>query len=327
MTPTTGLGMLDPNMYAPGVLNQSQMNPALQSGENMARDRALNAGLMSAGAGLLAAPSLSEGLAAGLQGFNKAYDTSLVANRPKVTPLADGAFSQISFPDGTVQIVQNKDVEKFIMDKEKMKTEAALNRIVVGSQASGARQAELIDYKGLLEEAGGPNASAAFNPTVQEGMARLDNIEAALKGGLDVIAGREMPVVANAIDQTYGRIFGTKDYSVRRDLNEFLGKSVLEQAQFMKGALSDGDRRYLEAMQPKQDDPIDRKLRYVQEFKKRMAAEENRRIAAAKKVQENQARRGAGGAPGTSTVPPSTKAAPKPAYSPTGNADDASFFD
>lgn len=142
MTPTTGLGMLDPNMYAPGVLNQSQMNPALQSGENMARDRALNAGLMSAGAGLLAAPSLSEGLAAGLQGFNKAYDTSLVANRPKVTPLADGAFSQISFPDGTVQIVQNKDVEKFIMDKEKMKAEAALNRIVVGAQASAQGKAE-----------------------------------------------------------------------------------------------------------------------------------------------------------------------------------------
>lgn len=311
MTPTTGLGMLDPNMYAPGVLNQSQMNPALQSGENMARDRALNAGLMSAGAGLLAAPSLSEGLAAGLQGFNKAYDTSLVANRPKVTPLADGAFSQISFPDGTVQVVRNQDVEKFIMEREKLKAETALNRTITGLQVGGQIKGELIDYNQNLTAAGGPNASTDFNPDVKSGMARLDNIESALKGDLDTVMGVKTPFVANAIDQTYGRVFGTKDYSVRRDLNEFLSKGVLEQAQFMKGALSEGDRRYLENIMPKQDDPTDRKIAYVQEFKRRMAAEENRRIAAAKKVQENQARRGAGGAPGTSTVPPSTKAAPK----------------
>ena len=128
-------GILNPDVYSPGVLSQSQMNPALQSGENMARDRAMNAGFMSAGAGLLAAPDLSSGLAAGLTGFNKAYDTSLVANRPKVTPLADGAFSQISFPDGTVQVVENKDVEKFIMDKERVRAAAALSKTIAGAEA------------------------------------------------------------------------------------------------------------------------------------------------------------------------------------------------
>lgn len=300
-------GVLNPSVYMPGVLNQSQMNPALQQGENMARERALNSGLMSAGAGLLAAPSLSEGLAAGLQGFNKAYDTSLVANRPKVTALADGAFSQISFPDGTVQVVRNQDVEKFIMEREKLKAETALNRTITGLQVGGQIKGEIIDYNQNLTAAGGPNASTDFNPDVKSGMARLDNIESALKGDLDTVMGVKTPFVANAIDQTYGRVFGTKDYSVRRDLNEFLSKGVLEQAQFMKGALSDGDRRYLENIMPKQDDPTDRKIAYVQEFKRRMAAEENRRILAAKAVKQQQLSRGQ--TPGTKT--PSSSSAPK----------------
>lgn len=105
----------------PGVLTQDQGTQLMGVGNQMARDQALNAGLMSAGAGLLAAPNLREGLAAGLTGFNRAYDTELLANRPKVTPLANGAFSQISFPDGRVEVVSNDQVQGFIRSQEELK--------------------------------------------------------------------------------------------------------------------------------------------------------------------------------------------------------------
>lgn len=105
----------------PGILTQEQGTQLMGAGNQMAKDQAMNAGLMAAGAGLLAAPNLREGLAAGLTGFNRAYDTELLANRPKVIPLANGAFSQISFPDGRVEVVRNDQVERFLKEQETIK--------------------------------------------------------------------------------------------------------------------------------------------------------------------------------------------------------------
>lgn len=105
----------------PGVLNQQQGTQLMGAANEDARSRAISAGLLGAGAGLLQAPDLMSGLGAGLQGFNRGYNTELLANRPKVTPLANGAFSQITFPDGRVEVMSNEDVQKFIMNKEELR--------------------------------------------------------------------------------------------------------------------------------------------------------------------------------------------------------------
>jgi hypothetical protein len=104
-----------------GILSQEQATQMMGASNDQARNRALSSGAVAAGAGLLSAPNLREGLAQGLTGFNRGYNTELIANRPKVTPLANGAFSQISFPDGRVEVVGNQDVQKFIQDQEELK--------------------------------------------------------------------------------------------------------------------------------------------------------------------------------------------------------------
>ena len=97
-----------------GILSQEQATQMMGASNDQARNSALSSGAIAAGAGLLSAPNLREGLAQGLTGFNRGYNTELLANRPKVTPLANGAFSQITFPDGRVEVVSNDDVQKFL---------------------------------------------------------------------------------------------------------------------------------------------------------------------------------------------------------------------
>ena len=282
-------GILNPSTYSPGILDQSQMNPALQQGTNQARDRALSSGLMAAGAGLLGANNLSEGLSQGLSGFNRAYDTSLVANRPKVTPLADGAFSQISFPDGTVQIVSNPDVEAAILKRDQAKGEASLNRAVTVASLTDALKTGQGDLKTNVALAG-PGASTEFNPAITSSIDKLDTISNWIKSGTaDNVLGMNLPPASEAIDRVYGRAFGTDNYKNRRDLDSFIGMSVLKQAEAMKGALSDNDIKFLEKIQPKSDDPSAKKLEYLREFKARIIAEEKRRIEAAQKVQSTTA--------------------------------------
>lgn len=301
-------GILNPSTYSPGILDQSQMNPVMQQGNNQARGQALNSGLMAAGAGLLGANNLSEGLSAGLSGFNRAYDTSLVANRPKVTPLADGAFSQISFPDGTVQIVANPDVEAAILKRDKLKGDVSLNKAIEVAKIVDANKTGQADLKSNIATAG-PGAITEFNPAITSSVEKLDKVANWISSGTaDKVLGMTLPPASEAIDRTWGAMIGTDSYTNRRDLDEFIGKSVLDQAQAMKGALSDNDVKFLQNMNVKSSDPPDKKLDYLREFKARIIAEEKRRIEAAKNVQAKtqEAASKTGSGSGAKTATPST---------------------
>lgn len=108
----------------PGAL--SQINAMVTQGNEQARRDALSSGLIGAGAGLLGydkSMGPAAGLGAALGGFNRAYDTQLVANRPKVTPLANGAFVLVQYPDGRQEIVKNDEVAKYMSDKAKTDAE------------------------------------------------------------------------------------------------------------------------------------------------------------------------------------------------------------
>ena len=131
-----------------GILSQDQMTQLMGASNNQARDSALSSGAIAAGAGLLSAPNLREGLSRGLTGFNEGYNTELIANRPKVTPLADGAFSQVTFPDGRIEIMSNTDVQKF----QQQQTEAnMLGKVQLANLAAGNKINQQIEGQALKD--------------------------------------------------------------------------------------------------------------------------------------------------------------------------------
>jgi len=131
-----------------GILSQEQATQMMGASNDQARNTALSSGAIAAGAGLLSAPNLREGLAQGLTGFNRGYNTELIANKPKVTPLAGGAFSQISFPDGRVEIVSNEDVQKFQQSQNQANM---LGKVELAQIAAGNKINQQIEGQALKD--------------------------------------------------------------------------------------------------------------------------------------------------------------------------------
>ena len=157
-----------------GVLSQQQGTQLMGASNDQARQQALSAGAIAAGAGLLSAPNLREGLAQGLTGFNRGFNAELLANRPKVTPLAGGAFSQITFPDGRVEVMSNDQVQNFLQSQEALGflQKKELAEIASGSKVTG------IAEKAALEQA--PEIAQA-----RTGVEGLRDVAKSLTTGVD----------------------------------------------------------------------------------------------------------------------------------------------
>lgn len=115
---------------------------SFMQGENEARKQALYSGMIGMGAGLLnydARRGYGAALGQGLQNFNQAYDTELIANRPKVTALADGAFSQVVFPDGTIKIMKNDEASKYLEQRDTRRAEYALGKQLTQGSIAGVQ--------------------------------------------------------------------------------------------------------------------------------------------------------------------------------------------
>lgn len=125
-----------------GILTQAQGDMLMNQGNEDARGQAVNQGILGAAEGILTAPDLMSALGKGFGGYNRGYNASLVANRPKVTPLADGAFSQVTMPDGSTKIIGNQQVADFLKNKWSMqqfnKEQLALLQGVIGTQRGAA---------------------------------------------------------------------------------------------------------------------------------------------------------------------------------------------
>lgn len=159
----------------PGVLSQEQGTQLMGASNDMARNRALSAGAMAAGAGLLGAPNLREGLSQGLTGFNRGYNTELVANRPKVTPLAGGAFSQISFPDGRVEVVSNKDVQGFIQSQNESNMFGKMQLAQVAAGGKVNQQIEGQALKDIPDIAQARSGVSALSAVAKDLVTGVDN--------------------------------------------------------------------------------------------------------------------------------------------------------
>lgn len=229
-------------------------------------------------------------------------------NKPKFMSVAGLPGVYKIMPDGRVEYVQDPKALASMVESNTIKLGNDLIKINARGQVENANKTTQLTNKDLIEQAGGVDAPVEFRGGVTSQITKIDNLLGAVRG-IDTVAGIETPFIANLIDQTYGRVAGTNSYSFRRDLETIVNKDVLALAGEMKGALSDKDVTFLKSIQPRPDDPVDRKLAYLNELKSRLQAGEERRIEAAKSLRE----RGVTGQSGNtqSGQPTASQPAPK----------------
>jgi hypothetical protein len=192
-------------------------------------------GLINGGAALLGAKNLKEGLAAGVSGFNNAYDDRTdkdrALNQPKVTPLADGAFSLLQFSNGTQKVVRNDEVAKYVSQQKLDATTAAIMKL----QASN-----MFQQQGKVETENRAKAEKA--------KAGLDSIDAAIHqfeaAGPAIERygnGHRAAAVTGGIG---GAIAGVIDPQIAIDnqqIGELNVKGILENIKQLPGSASDKD--------------------------------------------------------------------------------------
>lgn len=289
---------------APGPGMLSQINAMVTQGNQQARQDALASGLIGAGAGLLGydkSKGPAAGLGAGLAGFNQAYDTQLVANKPKVTPLANGAFVLVQYPDGRQEIVKNDEIMKYQTD-------------------SKAKELELWkakeSYKGdVQKDVAGAKEDIKNAPEARQAAENTDNLIKRYEGAIDIV----MPIKKNAdgtpvldadgkpqreprgrLDQTsalpgakqVGEFFGAPAAADNQKLQELTVDETLLKTAQTKGAISNQEMDLFKSPMPQPwADPK------VWEEKAKARLEVLRKI---KTFQEQEAARGNVASPGGS---------------------------
>lgn len=118
----------------PGILNQTAQPGALNWAD----------GLIGIGKGLSIAGSRDPSAIAAR--FAEMDREQREANKPKVTPLANGAFSLITYPDGKTEIISNDKIQEFLKEEAKIKNDYGIQKILTNAQAgvdaSGAKAAQ-----------------------------------------------------------------------------------------------------------------------------------------------------------------------------------------
>jgi hypothetical protein len=66
--------------------------------------------------------------------LSKLKEEDSARNKPKVTPLQGGAFSMITYPDGSTKFVKNEEVAKYVEDITGTKFEQALQKAILQGQ-------------------------------------------------------------------------------------------------------------------------------------------------------------------------------------------------
>lgn len=129
----------EPPAPNPAAVTFSQAPQATPTG--YANKPAVYDGMINAGVGMLRGRNAQESLANGFAGFNAGYDGKVAYDKaeatPKITPLGNGAFSLVAYPNGTQKILSNKEVQEYESQKQKEALEA-----VYGKQDHAAGIAE-----------------------------------------------------------------------------------------------------------------------------------------------------------------------------------------
>ena len=254
---TTGTPAATPPAEKPGVLsaadelrswndklNQQAIDAKMKGGENDARKQALYSGMIGMGAGLLnydARRGFGAALGQGFENFNKAYDTELVANRPKVTPIANGAFSQVVWPDGRIEVLSNTDAQKYIRDNKQMEADILYGRDIRRTGLESVKN----DLKQNKETVQKINEQVQANePQIQKLQSALDVVNN-MKPGENLL---NLPGI-NQVAQAFN-IGGGDTISKLKQLTEVKVDEVLLNTARSKGAISDAEMRLFQKPVP-----------------------------------------------------------------------------
>jgi hypothetical protein len=228
----------------PGVLTPEQGTQMMGAANDQARQQALYSGLIGAGAGILEAPNLMQGLGAGLRGFDRGFNTELIANRPKVTPLANGAFSQVTFPDGRVEVVSNDQVQGFLQEQTEGNVLGKIQVARAGADIIDQRDRTRADIKSRSE------ATPLLRST-NELIGKYTNALDIVKGQSDPNSpenfyeipgvGRVNKAQAQALAPGLAGFFGGDQVAANKFLQELKVAETLANTALTKGAISNAE--------------------------------------------------------------------------------------
>lgn len=232
----------------PAILNQV-MQPSQGEGilGKIGSRPGLSEALIGMGAGLLSGTGeqnpLSAGLSKGFAGFNSGYSTGVENAKARVVPIAGGAFSQITHPDGRVEIVPNTEAQRFLREQAILKGEVATN-VASAKQANApltAAEQKLNDERvdasnGFKDTKASVDDLLTFGDTYKPGIGTQLAGTGVGKTVSDLISGQS-PDAAKASQ------FQTK-------LSNVLTNKWLEIGSKLKGAQSDAEGRRLAGTLP-----------------------------------------------------------------------------
>lgn len=237
---------LNPAMVSGAVQAASPMQaPALQQAPGpMGNKGALYDGMINAGVGMMRGKNFQESIANGFEGFNQGYDTKVATDKamktPKVTPLPDGTFSLLVYPDGTQKVVPNKDVQQYLGDQADKKTVAGTQSALLQSKLTQDNQAASLNHKTAISAGDDLQQSQQALSGYQKGLDIVNSQAGSLGAKVQGIPGIK----------TMAEFFGTDDAAKNQFLQSLTVNDALLETAKTKGAISDTEMRLFKSPLP-----------------------------------------------------------------------------
>ena len=185
--------------------------------------------LIDAGRGLMIAGSPDPARAAA--SFADAWASERAGRKNKVTPLADGAFSMVTKPDGTYEIIRNDQIANYVGERDTAKFQQALQKVILGGQVNAQVAADRAAIKTgeearpLLNDVTGMIDRWGQAKTIIEGQGVGAQIQGAFPGIAGFFGGDQ--VAANkfleglTVDETLLNTARTKGAISNQEMNLF----------------------------------------------------------------------------------------------------------
>jgi hypothetical protein len=227
--------------------------------------------------------------------FADAWANERAGRKNKVTPLADGAFSMVTKPDGTYEIVRNDQIANYIGDRDVAKFQQALQKVILG----GRVQAEVAADRAAVKA--GEEARPLLND-VTSMIGRWNQAQEIIKGqGTSAQIQGAFPTIAG--------FFGGDQVAANKFLEGLTVDETLLNTARTKGAISNQEMNLFKAPIPSTTD--DREKVWRPWIEKRIEV-----LNKLKTFYEGEVARGtAAGAPATTPVAPNAAPAAAPAAS------------
>lgn len=225
-----------PSTQASGILSQMGMGQgALSDPQGPGFMKRLGNALMAAGS---RDPALT------LLELQKADSLAAANKKPKITPLADGAFSLISYPDGTTKVVRNDDVANYLGDMQTTKFQQALEKVIAGKKA----EVEAAAGKDDIKRSGDAREAVNQTQALLDGWTKAE--EVVNQQAKDSPLGSKIQGLVPGI----AGFFGGDQVAANKFLQGLTVDETLLNTARTKGAISDAEMRLFKSPIPSPSD-------------------------------------------------------------------------